>query len=125
MQNCAGASSVPVPSEVFNPCIIGWAKLVGDTYVLSNEGPVKIMEVRSRTTVVYDSPFSELEEEWNKYETWIQQERETAPEGVQNPFQSDIAFYWFDTNRQMLRTAYGAAGIALICAAVVLFVSSK
>jgi len=125
VQNCTGASSVPVPSEVFNPCIIGWSKLVGESFVLSNEGRVKILEVRSRTTVVYDSPFSELEEEWNKYENWLQQERESAPSGVQKPFHSDIAFYWFDTNRQMLRTAYGAAGIALICAAVVLFVSSK
>ena len=125
MQNCAGASSVPVPREVFNPCIIGWSKLVGEAFVLSNEGRVKIMEVRSRTTVVYDSPFSELEKEWNNYETWIEQERAIAPSGVKKPFHSDIAFYWFDTNRQMLRTAYGAAGIALVCAAVVLFVSSK
>jgi len=124
-QNCAGTSSVPVASDIFDPCMISWSKLVNETSVLSTEGRVKIMEVRSQTGVFYDSPFSELKKEWDDYEAWLQNERSTAPAGVNQQFHSDVSFWWYDTNRQMLRTAYGAAGIALLCAAVVLFVSSK
>jgi len=124
-QNCNGASAVPVPSDVFDPCMIAWSKLTNSRSVLSKQGSVKIMDIRAKSKVVYDSPFDELEAEWELYEAWMENERSVAPKGVNKMFNSDFAYWWYDTNLKMLRTAYGAAAIALSCAAVVVFVSSR
>jgi len=124
-QNCNGASAVPVPTDVFDPCMISWSKLTDNKYVLQTGGRVKIMEIRTQSDIVFDSPFDELEDEWTKYEAWMDNERSIAPRGSNQMFNSDLAYWWFDTNQQMLKTAYGAAGIALVCAAVVVFVSSR
>lgn len=89
------------------------------------DGEVKIMEVRTKFNLTYDAPFNELKDEWTTYENWLDKEQSSAPDGVNQLYFSDLAYWWFDTNQQMLKTAYGAAGIALICAAVVVFISSK
>ena len=123
--NCSGASAVPVPSDVFDPCIISWSQLTNNVAVLQTDGRVKIMELQSRSNVVYDSPFADLKDEFNLYENWLAEERNIAPTGVNQMYHSDLTFWWFDTNQQMLRTAYGAAGIALVCVACVVFVSSR
>merc|ERR1712029_596537 len=88
-------------------------------------GRVKIMDVVTKSRVVYDAPFTELKDEWTAYEDWLREERERAPEGGNKQYHSNLTFWWYDTNQAMLRTAYGAAGIALICAAVVVFISSR
>ena len=124
-QNCKQASSAPVSSEVFDPCMIGWSKLVNNTSVLQTDGEVKIMEIRTKSNVFYDAPQSELGDEWNAYEDWLDNERKSAPAGVNQMYHSDLKYWWFDTNNQMMKTAYGAAGIALVCAAVVVFVASR
>ena len=66
-----------------------------------------------------------LEAERELYEAWMENERSVAPNGVNKMFNSDFAYWWYDTNLKMLRTAYGAAAITLICAAVVVLVSSR
>lgn len=87
---------------------------------------MKIIEVRAKSDVAYDAPFDDLKDEWNSYETWLDNERSsTAPSGVNQVFHSDIAFWWYDTNRQMMQTAYGSAAIALTCASLVFFISSR
>ena len=67
------------------------------------------MEVRAQSDVAYDAPFNELKGEWSSYEVWLDNERSASPNGTSNVYHSDIAFWWYDTNQQMLKTAYGAA----------------
>jgi hypothetical protein len=95
------------------------------TSVLHFDGSVKIMQVRAKSNVVIDDSFKELSDGWNAYETWLNNEQKSAPTGVDQMFINDITYWWYDTNQQMLKTAYGAAGIALICAFLVVFISSK
>mmetsp|Transcript_3888 Transcript_3888/g.8675 ORF Transcript_3888/g.8675 Transcript_3888/m.8675 type:complete len:1195 (+) Transcript_3888:233-3817(+) len=125
LNNCDGALSVPVSYGTFDPCMIAWTKVVNETYVLEEKGEVKVMQIRSLSSVVFDSPFSDLRTDWNAYEDWLENERGTAPVGVNGVYSSSIEYWWFDTNGQMLKTAYGAAAIALVCAAVVVFISSR
>ncbi|KAL7527430.1 hypothetical protein ACHAWF_002173 [Thalassiosira exigua] len=125
VNHCAGAKAIPLPSETFDPCIISWSKLYNVTSVLQTDGRIKVMEVRTKSNVVYDSPFKDLKDEWTAYEAWLDDERDSAPSGADRMYHSDIAFWWFDTNSQMIKTAYGSAGIALVCASVVVFVSSR
>ena len=73
----------------------------------------------------YDSPFDDLDSEWNNIESWMVNQTNTAPVGVNQMYFSSADFWWFDTNGQMLATAYGAAAIALGAAALVMLFSSR
>ena len=108
-QSCNEASAVPVPPDDFHQCMISWSKLTNNTSVLQTHGRVKIIEVRAQSDVAYDAPFNELKGEWSSYEVWLDNERSASPKSVSNAYHSDIAFWWYDTNQQMLKTAYGAA----------------
>lgn len=123
--NCGGATKVPVPQENFHDCIIAWSLSVGETSILQRDGVVKIMSFYYQTRVRWDSAFSELNDEWLAIESWMDDQREKVPPEVANMFSSSGDFWWYDTNAQLLRTAYGSASIALACAAVVVLVSSR
>lgn len=126
LDNCANAKGIPIPPESFHSCMIAWSRLVGETSVLSNEGKVKIMFFPFLSRVRWDSPFNDLDEEWNLIESWMKRTNEDrAPAGVNKMFFSSMDFWWYDTNGQMLDTAYGAAGIALAAAALIIFFSSR
>lgn len=123
--NCGGATGIPVPTENFHSCIIEWSKFFYEESILSNEGRVRIISFPFISRVRGESPFNDLESEWNLIQSWVDTTAATAPEGVKNFYFSSFTFWWYDTNGQMLSTAYGAAGIALSAAAVVIFFSSR
>lgn len=123
--HCAGAEGIPVPQDSFHPCMIAWSQKVEETSVLSNEGKVKLIFFPFLSRVRWDSPFNDLDNEWNLVENWMNDAKERAPPGVNKFFFSSMDFWWYDTNGQMLSTAYGAAGIALAAAAIVIFFSSR
>ena len=126
MQHCDEASSVPVAPEVFDPCMIAWSELHEVTSVLQTQGRVRILEVEAKSNIFYDSPQSELKKEWTAYEEWLEDERQnSAPSGANQMFHSDLSYWWFDVNQQILKTAIGAMGIALAGASVVIFISSR
>jgi predicted RND superfamily exporter protein len=75
--------------------------------------------------VRYDDHYDTLDDEWKLIETWMQDQTRQAPSGVNRGYFSSSDFWWYDTNGQMLQTAYSAAGIALGCAAVVILFSSR
>jgi len=126
VQHCDEASSVPVAPEVFDPCMIAWSELHEVTSVLQTQGRVRILEVEAKSNIFYDSPQSELKKEWTAYEEWLEDERQiSAPSGANQMFHSDLSYWWFDVNQQMLKTAIGAMGIALAAASVVIFISSR
>lgn len=123
--NCGGAQTIPIPQDNFNDCMIAWSQEVGDTRVLSNNGKVKIIWFAFGSRVRWDSPFDDLDDEWNRIENWFDIKAASAPSGVKKAFFSSEDFWWYDTNGQMLSTAYGAAGIAIGAAAAVILFSSR
>lgn len=124
-ENCGGATGIPVPQENFHSCIIEWSKQAKETSILSDDGRVRVIFFSFVGRVRWDSPFDTLKNEWNLIEDWMNAAAETAPDSVNKFFFSSMEFWWYDTNGQMLNTAYGAASIALAAAATVIFLSSR
>ena len=122
---CAGVSGLPLPPDNFNPCLIAWSSVQGDTRILSYKDRVQIIHFEFGVGVRYDSPHQALHDEFVKIESWFNAQSSEAPTGVKNPVYSNFDFWWYDTNGQMLSTAYGAAAIALAAAAAVILFSSR
>jgi len=112
-------------SDAFHPCMSAWSKQVGDEKVLERGGVVTIISFPFGSRVRFDSPNSELESEWNRIEDWMQADQATAPVGAANALFSSQDFWWFDTNIQMFKTAYGSAAIAIAASALVILLSSR
>jgi len=125
LDKCNGTAGLPVPEAIFNPCFSTWAMAFGDTTVLSRNGIVEIMYFEFQCRVRYDSPYDTLDKEWHLIESWMSNERAIAPSGVNALFHSSEDFWWYDTNGQMLYTAYGSAAIAVGAAAFVVLFSSR
>jgi len=125
IEHCGGASTLPIPQANFNPCMSHWASSAEETSVLSRNGVVKVITIPFSSRVRYDSFFDVLDDEWNLIEDWMNTENGQAPEGVENAYFSSYDFWWYDTNRAMLSTAYSAAAIALGCSAAVILFSSR
>eukprot|EP00980_Cylindrotheca_fusiformis_P022038 scaffold8923_cov83-Cylindrotheca_fusiformis.AAC.1 len=123
--NCGGASKIPVPEANLDACLLEWTKEAVETSILGTEGKVRIIFLPFVSRVRYDSPFDELRDEWNTIDDWMKATVASAPAGVNGFFFSSEDFWWFDTNQQMLSTAYGSAAIALGAAALVIFLSSR
>jgi hypothetical protein len=67
-----------------------------------------------------------LDNEWHLIEKWMQKQMKDALTGVERGyFLSSFDFWWYDTNGQILQTAYSPAAIALGCASAVVLFSSK
>jgi len=98
---------------------------VRETFVLQDGGKVKIILNRFQSRVRYDSPFADLDREWNAIESWMNEQSAVAPVAVSNMYFSSDDFWWMDTNQNILNTAYGAAAIALAAAALVILFSSR
>jgi hypothetical protein len=125
VNNCAGAKGIPVPQDSFNSCMIAWSEEVQETSILSNDGEVKIVFFPFLSRVRWDSPFNDLDDEWNLIEKWMDEAKSRAPAGVNKFFFSSYDFWWYDTNSKVINTAYGAAAIALTAAACVIFFSTR
>jgi hypothetical protein len=125
LEYCGDATGIPVSTEDFDPCIIAWADQVGETSILSRENKVQIMFLPFTSRVRYDDHYDTLDDEWQLIETWMKEQTRQAPSGVNRGYFSSFDFWWYDTNGQMLQTAYSAAGIALGCAAAVILFSSR
>ena len=125
LEHCGNASGIPMDPNNFHACMTAWAQAETELYVLSKGGIVTILMVPFTARVRWDSPFDELDTEWNLIEEWIDEVNADAPQGVSKGYFSNLDFWWYDTNKSMLATAYGAAGIALGAAAGVILCSSR
>lgn len=125
LEHCAGQSSLPVPRDVFHPCMSGWARAQHDYFDLSWNGTMKIMHFGFKTTTQYGSSMEVLSTEWHLIENWMGTQNAKAPVGVNHAFFSSWDFWWYDTNSQMYRTALSSAAIAVAAAAVIILVSSR
>lgn len=123
--NCGGATGLPIAQENFHSCMIGWSRLVNDQRVLQLDGKIRLLLFDFRSRVRYDSPYDALNAEWKAIESWMDERIKDAPAEVDGVYFSSDDFWWYDTNGGMLRTAYGAAGIAVGAAAAVVLFSSR
>jgi len=114
-----------VPQANFDACMIAWSQEVGETSILAYEDKVSVVFFPFTSRVRYDSPFSVLDEEWNLIENWMQERNSEAPAGANGGYFTSFDFWFYDTNEQMLQTAYAGAAIALGCAAIVILFSSR
>jgi len=121
---CGGASGIPVPEANFDACMIEWAAQNNEDTVLSLDNKVRILFFEMVSRIRFDSPFDDLENEYNTIDNWMATKSLSAPETANKAIFSSRTFLWFDTNRQMLTTSYGSAAIALAAAAIVIFLSS-
>lgn len=122
---CGGANGIPVPEADLDACLIEWSQQNNETSILATDGKVRIMFLPFVSRVRFDSPFGDLRDEWDIVEAWVKATAASAPAGTNKFYFSSMDFWWFDTNSQMLSTAYGAASIALAAAAIVIFLSSR
>mmetsp|Transcript_13477 Transcript_13477/g.19413 ORF Transcript_13477/g.19413 Transcript_13477/m.19413 type:complete len:1143 (+) Transcript_13477:65-3493(+) len=124
--SCNGATALPMDSTSFNQCVSAWAEEQESSAILSRDDVMKYTIVRFQQRVRFDSPFNELNSEWNLIEQWMENERNNvAPQGVNKMYHSSFDFWWYDTNGSMLSTAYSASGIALGAAGIVVLFSSR
>jgi len=123
---CNGAKELPIanPSD-WHSCVIAWSKVYFQTSILSRSDKVAIVVVPFLSRIRYDDEYGVIDKEWKMIENWVNGKNSKAPRGVKKAFFTSFDFWWYDTNGQMLSTAYSSAGIALLCAAVVILASSK
>lgn len=91
---CNGATEVPMAQDDFHACISGWADEIGELNVLSRENKVQIMYVQFTTKIRFDSPYTEIDDEWHLIEKWMNDLGATAPDEVSNFFFSSEHFWW-------------------------------
>jgi MMPL family len=124
-ENCNGATGIPMSSADWNNCVIAWSKSENEMSILSRSDEVAIIFFPFVSRVRYDDPYDVLDKEWNMIEDWVQAKNSKAPKGVHQGYFTSYDFWWYDTNGQMLSTAYSSAAMALGCAAFIILASSK
>jgi len=125
VSNCNGADSLPMSEDDFDACFSAWGDTQDVISVFDKQGKIVIMQILVRFTVPWDAAFSEMDVFWNDFEDFFNQERASAPAGVNGMFLTASAFWWYDTNVSMLQTAIGAVGIAIGFSAVIVLASSR
>jgi hypothetical protein len=125
VENCGGATSLPVQQNEFDTCIYAWGQQVVELSVLAREGKVEVMYIPFSSRVRFDSNFDDTDREWKDIESWMGSQVVGAPEGVSRMFHTSENFWWYDTNGSMLETAYTAAAIAIGTGALVILLSSR
>ena len=124
-ENCNGATGIPMSPADWNNCVIAWSKSNNEVSILSRSNEVAIIFFPFRSRVRYDDPYDVLDKEWNMIEDWVKARNSKAPKGVHQGYFTSSDFWWYDTNGQMLATAYSSAAMALGCAAFIILVASK
>jgi hypothetical protein len=75
--------------------------------------------------VKFTSGYDTLDKAWHEQSDFIHGMNEQAPFRVNNAFASSFDFWWYDTNKNLLSTAYGGVAIALLAAFLVVLLSSR
>ena len=124
-ENCNGATQIPMAEQDFDACMYNWGQEVNELSVLARQGKITIMYFPFSSRVRYDSPFDDLDDEWHLIQKWMDNDYPNAPATANGRYFTSEDFWWYDTNRSMLDTAFQAAGIAMAAAAAVILFSSR
>ena len=126
-ENCSQASSsVPVSPQVFDSCIIAYSEVTNNAHVITHDGTV--VQTLSIHGLLRQSSSSEEEEqgkEWARLNTWSEDQRRTAPPGGNKFFVASWEQWKYDTYDNARISAYTSALIALVCAAVMILLTSQ
>lgn len=125
VDNCNNADSIPMSEGDFDKCIIAFSELNNNKNILEKNGKVKIIRLRVTNGVNWSAPFAEMDEFWNRFENFLNDERENAPSTSNKFFHTAAAYWWYDTNISMLQTAIGACIIAVIFSTIIVLISSR
>ena len=127
VENCQGATKIPMPSELFNSCSIAYNDLIvsNQQRILHEDGIVKAFAIPVKTQTSFFSPFVDLDREWKAIEEWLERERENAPEEARNFFFSSFSFHVYDTINVMMSSARKSIGITLACASAIILLTSQ
>ena len=126
VQYCGNANEIPVPEEDFHLCFSTWAINAKESSVVSRDGIVEVMYIKLQNSALFSDSYDVIDEQFNSLDTFMTtQNQRNAPGGVNRSYFSSATFYWHDTNRSMMITAYSGAGIALSASAVIILLSSK
>mmetsp|Transcript_10284 Transcript_10284/g.22249 ORF Transcript_10284/g.22249 Transcript_10284/m.22249 type:complete len:419 (+) Transcript_10284:1-1257(+) len=124
--SCEGADSVPVPSDVFDSCMIAFDESTSDNGTIVHDGEaVKVLAIRGRSNATLWSPFAEQAEDWHAVEAWTENEKSNAPAGAGGFFQTSFDSWVYDTLRNMRVSAYTSSAIALACASAMILLTSR
>ena len=112
-------------SDAFDACFIGWSQEHQNMDVLAKDGKIKVLILYVKSTAYVADPYSVLKREYNNFENWLSSQRKAAPNGVNAMYHTSSTFWFYDTNRAMLQTAIGAAGIAIAFSSVIVLIASR
>lgn len=125
IDNCEGASGMPIPQESLHACLSSWAHQVKSEDILSWNGTVKIITLPFGARVSVNSHNKEIGSEWNLMEGWMNEELSNAPSGVSNAYFTSMDFWLWDTSFHVYRTALDSGAFAIAITAVVILITSR
>lgn len=125
VDNCNNADSIPMAEDDFDGCMIAYSELFGNKNILEKNGKVKIIQLPILNGVNWAAPYSVMDEFWNRFENYLDDERSNAPTTSNKFFHSATAYWWYDTNSSMLQTAVGACIIAIIFSTIIVLIASR
>ncbi|KAL3941660.1 MAG: hypothetical protein SGBAC_004035, partial [Bacillariaceae sp.] len=76
---CGGASGIPVPEANFDACLIEWAAQNEEDTILALDNKVQIILMEIGIRIRFDSPFDDLESEYNTIDAWMTNKSAQAP----------------------------------------------
>ena len=124
--HCEGQKQVPVREETFKSCFSAWAIESGDDQVVLRGGEPQVLYMQFNVRVGYQSHYDDLKREYRIIEDWAQYQMDhVAPPGLNAGFFANLDFWWFDTHKAMIHTAYGSAIISLGVSTAVIMLSSR
>lgn len=124
--HCNGASGIPMPSDVFHPCLIAFTDLYPNVMFITHKGGlVKTIVIAARTQTSRYSGVEDQQREIDAIEAWSSREKQDAPNGANAFFFSSFDFHVLDTLINMTSSARASIGIATLCATAMILLTSR
>eukprot|EP00985_Skeletonema_marinoi_P019404 scaffold11118_cov229-Skeletonema_marinoi.AAC.4 len=124
--HCKGATGIPISSDVFHPCLVAYDDLHPNVmFITHEEGLVKTIVIAARSQSSRFSGIEDQDQEFNAIEAWSSREKKDAPNEASSFFFSSNDFHVLDTLINMTSSARASIGIAIICAAAMILLTSR
>ena len=123
---CGGVNQLPIPEDKFDDCIVVFKQSSHqDSKLGVYMNRIAYIAFEFETDIRWNSPYNELKDKWNEWESYMQLENSDAPAGVNRGYVTSGEFHWWDTNHQMKISAFISAYIAIGIATFVLLISNR
>lgn len=122
-ENCAEASAIPVSPQVFDSCIIAYSEEKYDKPITHNGTVVQTLSIHG--LLHQSSSFEEQGKELARLNAWSEDQRRTAPHDANKFFFASWEQWKRDTYDNARISAYTSALIAIVCAAIMILLTSQ